>query len=337
MPDSKAAREFDRFDRQTKQLLADRFVDMTLDAGEKLSTVKAAGMTEKITTDRGGVRYKAASTQNAPYRKPAYNEWDVRAALDDAMDHADHGDDNLIRIGSMPHFITDLIGIEGDFYIYRNHVYENMVSMEKAIEDHRPTKRKKKDIHFHNLGKDKVQEAILSLEHPIMTIADSSETKNPQVVMVLPVRGNNGAPLYAALSFYSEQPINGMLEKKPHIVLTISERGFNAEGGYDGYTEVINKAVEKGNVLSFDKEKMRDYLSVIADLTRVGNITEKSLTVNIAKFREYVNGFRTKNKITYKLPVSRDVADRGKLVDLFEQMVTDSTEYKVLENYRKHM
>ena len=38
-----------------------------------------------------------------------------------------------------------------------------------------------------------------------------------------------------------------------------------------------------------------------------------------------------------KIPVSRDVADRGKLVDLFEQMVTSSDKYKVLENYRKHM
>ena len=47
MPDSKAAQEFDPFDQQTKQLLADKFVDMIQDSGEKLSTIKAAGMSEQ--------------------------------------------------------------------------------------------------------------------------------------------------------------------------------------------------------------------------------------------------------------------------------------------------
>ena len=38
-----------------------------------------------------------------------------------------------------------------------------------------------------------------------------------------------------------------------------------------------------------------------------------------------------------KLPVSKDITDRAMLADMFEQMVTNSNEYKALENYRKHM
>ena len=294
-------------------------------------------VSEDTAGKKSGVRQKAGRTQNTPYRKPAYDEWDVSVALDDALDHTDQHNDNLIKVGNMPNFITDLIGIEGDFYIYRNHAYENMVSKKDAEKAHRPVVRGGRDIHFHNLGKQRMSEAILALEYPIMTIADSQGRENPQVIMILPVEGSNGAPLYAALSFYSDTKINGKYSKRPHIVLTISERGFSAEDGYDGYTEVINKAIKKGNVLSIDKEKTRDYLSVIANHTRVGNITSKSLTDNIAKFREYVNDFRAKNKISYKLPVSKDITDREMLVDMFAQTVTDSKEYRALENYRKHI
>ncbi|MBR2311327.1 MAG: hypothetical protein IKA47_12490 [Oscillospiraceae bacterium] len=300
---------------------------------KKNSSVKA----EKNTTDEGGVKKGVDSPRNDTYRKPAYDEWDVNNALDDALDHADQHNDNLIKVGNMPNFITDLCGIEGEFYIYRNHAYENMVSMKDAEKAKRPTVRRGKKIHFHNLGKQRMIDAILSLEHPIMTINDSQHHRNPQIVMLLPVRGNNDAPLYAALSFYSDVKINGNFSRKPHIVLTISEREMKGSDGFDGHLEVINKAIEKGNVLSFDREKMRDYLSVIANHTRVGNITSKSLFTNIAQFQKFVNEFREKNKIKYKIPAGKAVSDRAMLVDLFEQMVTDSNEYRALQNYKKNI
>lgn len=42
-----AAREFAQFEAGTKQILADMFVDMSIDAGEKLSTIRDAGMLKK--------------------------------------------------------------------------------------------------------------------------------------------------------------------------------------------------------------------------------------------------------------------------------------------------
>ena len=73
------------------------------------------------------------------------------------------------------------------------------------------------------------------------------------VVMLLDVYGTNGAPLYAAMSFYSDKPINGKFNKKPHVVLTVSERNWHEDGeGRKGYDEIVGKAVAKGKVIDFD-------------------------------------------------------------------------------------
>ena len=283
------------------------------------------------------IRYSLPKTQNKAYRKPAYDEWDVSAALDDALDHADYRDDNMIRVGEMPHFISDMLGIKGDFYIYRNHAYENMVSEKQALKESRPTMRKKKKIHFHDLGKQRMQDAILALEKPIMTIADSTEKENPQIVMILPVEGNNDAPLYAAMSFYDDQPINGSFARRPHLVLTVAERGFESEDGHDGYVDVVNKALKNGRLLSLDKEKMRAYMPVIADHTRVGNIADSALTDNIARFRKEINAFREKNHIDYKLPVGEDTSPRALLANAFEDVVQNDIEKRNLQEYQSNV
>ena len=91
---------------------------------------EAYGEIEKDDADKK--KYSLKSTETA------YEEWEVQTALYDALDHADTGFDNLIRVGQMPHYITNLLGIEGDFFIYRNHAYENMVSQKQALQDGRP-------------------------------------------------------------------------------------------------------------------------------------------------------------------------------------------------------
>ena len=87
---------------------------------------------------------------------PAYEEWDIQNALYDAMDHADAGDDNMIRVGEMPRFVTGLTGIEGDFYLYRNHAYENTVTAAEA----KQAGRFDKSAHYHGLGMEKMTDAI---------------------------------------------------------------------------------------------------------------------------------------------------------------------------------
>lgn len=239
-------------------------------------------------------------------QKPAYEEWDIQNALYDAMDHADAGDDNMIRVGEMPRFVTGLTGIEGDFYLYRNHIYENMATAEEA----KQAGRFDKNAHYHGLGMEKMTDAIQSLEHPIMTIATKTKDGNPAVIMLLPVKGSNGAPLYGVLSFYSNKAINGDMSRRPHVVLTIAERNFTEAGGRTGIEDVVRNGIREGRVLSFDKT-MRDDLSLTADTAGIGSITEPSLKENVARFRKEIKGFKEKNKINYSVSApERDSAGR---------------------------
>ena len=279
------------------------------------------------------IRYSLPKADSSTYQEPAYQEWDVQTALYDAMDHADKGDENLIRVGEMPRYITDKLGIEGDFYIYRNHAYENMVSRDKAIQDGRPVTRKGEAIHFHDLGMEKMIDAVMSLENPIMTISTKTPEGNPAVIMILPVSGKNKAPLYAVLSFYSNRPINGDLSKKPHIVLTIAEREFFGSKGRSGYAEIVGDAVKDGRVIDFNKE-MRDALSVIANPAGVGNITDSSLAVNLSRFLKEIKSFREKNHIDYKLPVGEDTSPRALLANAFEGIITNDIEKRKIQEYK---
>ena len=283
-----------------------------------------------------GVSFKLPIASDGAYQEPSFHEWDVQAALYDAMDHADSGYDNMIRVGEMPRYITKMIGIEGDFYIYRNHAYENMVSREQAIKDGRPVTRKGEEIHFHDLGVDTMTEAIMSLENPTMTIAAKTAEGNPAVIMILPVHGKNKAPLYAVLSFYSNRHINGDMSRRPHVVLTIAERDFFGSDGRSGYAEIIGNAVNDGRVIDFNKE-MRDDLSVIANPAGVGNITDSSLNNNISRFRKEIKAFREKNHINYKLPVGDDTSPRALLANAYEELAKTDAEKESIRKYQERV
>ena len=62
-PDSLAGKAFDKFDANVKQMLADMYVDMSIDAGEKLSTIKAAYGNEFASKFAGvrDIRYNLAA------------------------------------------------------------------------------------------------------------------------------------------------------------------------------------------------------------------------------------------------------------------------------------
>ena len=259
-------------------------------AGDEQARLEALNAQEGVKFSERGSWYDDQQT---------LQDYEVEIAIADAMDHGDSGYDNLIRVGRMPRFVRNLVGIDGDFYLYRNHAYENIVSEKRAKQDGRQTVRNGKKIHFHAIGEVKMTQAIMSLENPVLTIGERTRHGNPAIKMILPVTAENGLPLYAALSFYDPQNINGKFDRRPHIVLTISDGILYSNGDHEGYVESINRAIADGNVLSYDK-KNRAKLSVIAQHTRLGNITDSALTVNLSRFREYVNNFRARNKINYQ-------------------------------------
>lgn len=235
------------------------------------------------------------------YQLKNFSEQAVSTALYDALSEKATRQNQLIPVSVMPRYISEKLGIGGDIYIQRDHAYENMVSKEQAIQDGRPTQRKGENVHFHDLGVEKMTRAIMSINEPTMTISTKTKDGNPAVIMMLPEYGNNDAPLYAVLSFYSRKTISPEnRETRPHVVLTIAERNFFEDGGRVGWDELIRNAIKEGRVLDFNK-KERSSLSEVAQSAGLGDITDASLKKNLAQFQKEVKQFRESNNIRYQL------------------------------------
>ena len=260
------------------------------------------------------------------YQLKSFSEQAVSTALYDALSEKATRQNQLIPVSVMPRYISEKLGISGDIYIQRDHAYENMVSKEQAIQDGRPTQRKGEDVHFHDLGVEKMTRAIMSINEPTMTIATKTKDGNPAVIMMLPEYGSNDAPLYAVLSFYSSKSLNGDFSVRPHVVLTIAERNFFEDGGRVGWDEVIYNAINDGRVLDFNK-KERQNLTVIAQPAGLGNITDASLKKNLAQFQKEVKRFRESNNIRYQLKsaveLEREVRELTKYAAYRQRGTTD--------------
>lgn len=251
------------------------------------------------------------------YQLKNFSEQAVSTALYDALSEKATRQNQLIPVSVMPRYISEKLGIGGDIYIQRDHAYENMVSKEQAIQDGRPTQRKGENVHFHDLGVEKMTRAIMSINEPTMTISTKTKDGNPAVIMMLPEYGNNNAPLYAVLSFYSRKTISPEnRETRPHVVLTIAERNFFEDGGRVGWAELIRNAVKEGRVLDFNK-KERSSLSEVAQSAGLGDITDASLKKNLAQFQNEVKQFRESNNIRYQLKSATEL----------EQEVRELTKY----------
>lgn len=261
------------------------------------------------------------------YQLKSFSEQAVSTALYDALSEKATRQNQLIPVSVMPRYISEKLGIGGDIYIQRDHAYENMVSKEQAIQDGRPTQRKGENVHFHDLGVEKMTRAIMSINEPTMTISTKTKDGNPAVIMMLPEYGNNNAPLYAVLSFYSRKTISPEnRETRPHVVLTIAERNFFEDGGRVGWAELIRNAVKEGRVLDFNK-KERSSLSEVAQSAGLGDITDASLKKNLAQFQKEVKQFRESNNIRYQLKsateLEREVKELTKYAAYRQRGTTD--------------
>lgn len=279
-------------------------------------------------SESGRVKTKTAAREGdgeGRYQLKSFSEQAVSTALYDALSEKATRQNQLIPVSVMPRYISEKLGIGGDIYIQRDHAYENMVSKEQAIQDGRPTQRKGENVHFHDLGVEKMTRAIMSINEPTMTISTKTKDGNPAVIMMLPEYGSNDAPLYAVLSFYSSKSLNGDFSVRPHVVLTIAERNFFEDGGRVGWDEVIYNAINDGRVLDFNK-KERQNLTVIAQPAGLGNITDASLKKNLAQFQKEVKRFRGSNNIRYQLKSA---------VELEREVRELKKERRALENRNK--
>lgn len=281
-------------------------------------------------SESGRVKTKTAAREGdgeGRYQLKSFSEQAVSTALYDALSEKATRQNQLIPVSVMPRYISEKLGIGGDIYIQRDHAYENMVSKEQAIQDGRPTQRKGENVHFHDLGVEKMTRAIMSINEPTMTISTKTKDGNPAVIMMLPEYGNNDAPLYAVLSFYSRKTISPEnRETRPHVVLTIAERNFFEEGGRYGWADVIKRAINEGTVIDFNK-KERSSLSEVAQSVGLGDITDASLKKNLAQFQKEVKQFRESNNIRYQLKsateLEREVKELTKYAAYRQRGTTD--------------
>ena len=223
-----------------------------------------------------------------------------------------------VTVDDMIHHIRPVVKGAPDTFIIGDMPFGSYnVSKEQAIQDGRPTQRKGENVHFHDLGVEKMTRAIMSINEPTMTISTKTKDGNPAVIMMLPEYGNNNAPLYAVLSFYSRKTISPEnRETRPHVVLTIAERNFFEEGGRYGWADVIKRAINEGTVIDFNK-KERSSLSEVAQSVGLGDITDASLKKNLAQFQKEVKQFRESNNIRYQLKSATEL----------EQEVRELTKY----------
>ncbi len=274
-------------------------------------------------TGSGGVQFAVGSSSaqkntagNGGARRTAYNglqEWSVRSAVAEALDHKADRNNPLISLGGIPSVLSEIIGTNADLYIRANHVYENAVSKETAIQDGRI----RKNAHYHNLGEETVIDAIMALENPAMLIADTMN-ENPTVVAILPVRSGENM-VYAALSFYSSDAINSDYTKRPHVVLTLSPIPSTGAGGRKNLTDTIARAVEERSIIFCDK-KMTATLPVNAQNVNLGIVTDASVKNSLAQFQKNVKAFKGKYNIQYSIS---QVAGQKGVTDLPGQYLID--------------
>lgn len=271
-----------------------------------LAELKKAGVPIK---ESGRVKTAAGKGDGVRFSLKSFSEQAVSTALYDALNEKATRQNQLIPVSIMPRYISEKLGINGDIYIQRDHAYENMVSKAQAIQDGRPTQHKGAEVHFHDLGVEKMTRAIMSINEPIMTISTKTKDGNPAVIMMLPEYGNNDAPLYAVLSFYSRKAISPEnREMRPHVVLTIAERNFFENGGRVGWDKLIRNAIKDGRVLDYNK-KERGNLSEVAQPAGLGDITDASLKENLAQFQKEVKRFKESNNIRYQLRETQRLPD----------------------------
>lgn len=100
-PDSLAAKEFAKFDANVKQILADMYVDMSIEAGEKLSTIKAAYGGEFAQKFHGlkDISYNLAATESHKDKLQKEYSEDSSTDLDTIMKRYDKILDIWTRLG----------------------------------------------------------------------------------------------------------------------------------------------------------------------------------------------------------------------------------------------
>ncbi len=313
-PDSLAAKEFAKFEENVKQTLADMFVKMNIDAGEKLSTIKEAGLTEKITTENGGVKYSLNKNAKSELHKALYD--------------TKYRNDVLLRDGT-PAIMLAQKGVRNlPMAMKASHIRENVFSIEEAVKLGLPTS---KDINYHGLGEalflkiidglDDVKEAYRGTKN-----ADNPTRRENYFLLISEFADGEGNIVNVPVYIDEHTQYNRVFIDINKISTVFGKRDIHNYIARQVKNGNLVRIKNKSNLTSERSAPIAEGYGKIASTDSIRN-SEQNVNEN---FKELVGSPK-------KLPVSKDISDRAMLVDMFEQMVTDSNEYKVLQNYKNHM
>lgn len=312
-PDSLAAKEFARFEENVKQTLADMFVKMNIDAGEKLSTIKEAGLTEKITTENGSVKYSLSKNAKSELHKALYD--------------TKYRNDVLLR-DETPAIMLAQKGVRNlPMAMKASHIRENVFTEQEAkklglrVDTH---------THYHGIGETRFLQIIDGLDNVKEAYrgtrnADDSMRRENYFLLVSEFTDDNGNVVNVPVFIDEHGQCNRVF---------IDTNKISTVFGRENFREYIARQVKKGNLVRVKNKSnlASERSALIAE--GYGKIASKD---SIRNSEQNVNkNLKEPVGSPKKIPVKEYAADREMLVDMFEQMVTNSTEYKVLQDYKSH-
>lgn len=312
--DSLAAKEFNRFDQNTKQILADMFVDITMDAGEKLSTIKEAGMTEKITTDQGGVRYES--------RIAGLTDADVLELIENC-NRGEYALRTYIPVRkNTPSILLEKSRKPGMKPLEDRPIIMLVEHVQQCMDDEVAANDGKRG---HALTAQNILDITKALDEPRYIFYQEDNTKYSLIVEYdTGKRNEKGMAIVDVTRDKNPDQMNGFEGGKYNILVT----AYAPESRY-----LKKYMLSENNKCIYDRKEdalQRSSGSLVPSL-----LNKSSSITSLAQPTQTVK----ENDSTKKRSSARtgDAVDRGKLVDLIEQMATDSNEYKALENYRKNI
>ena len=217
-----------------------------------------------------------------------YKEYDVTTAVYDIRNSPAERHKDLVKIGTMPELYRELFGINGNVYVSNEHLYQNIVSKETAINDGRLKKGDGAD--YHELGEDKVINAIMQSQNPVVLMESLKDYESPRLVSVVEETGHDGKNLIVVTELYADQMVFGEKQPRNHVLITVYEKR--------SLPDYVEKTLKKGRVLHIKKGLSPD---TQASLQLAGGISEEVLKKNLAQFNKKVKAFKEEKKIDYSV------------------------------------
>lgn len=314
-PDSLAAREFARFDENVKQILADMFVDMSIDAGEKLSTIHTAGLGEKITANEGGsFKYKLNVNAKSELHKALYDR--------------NYQGELLLR-DDTPGIMLAQKGVKNRPMAMKvSHIRENVFTEAEAK---KLGLRVDAHTHYHGIGETRFLEIVDGLDNVKEAYrgtrnADDAARRKNYFLLISEFTDKDGNVINVPVYIDEHALCNRVF---------IDVNKISTVFGRENFRDYVSREIQKGNLVRIKNRSNQSSESNALIARDYGKTASKDSIRNPEQNVKKNPATDSGNK--NKLSVSKDVSDRAMLVDLFEQMVTSSSEYKALQNYRKNM